>query len=160
VSSDAWTAPTVYSEELWFKTTTTSGGNLATFGNSVNGTGSNGQQDRSIYMTAGGNLVFGTWTGQTNTVQSPSAYNDGKWHFVVATQGSDGMHLYVDGQLVASNTTTGAQSYYGYWQLGGTTNAGWPNRATGGFTGSISDAALYLTTELTALQVSTLYSAG
>jgi hypothetical protein len=149
-----------YSEELWFKTTSTGGGNLATFGDSPSGTASNDGQDRSIYMTAAGNLVFGTWPQQVVTIQSPASYNDGKWHFVVATQSSDGMHLYVDGQLVASNTTTGADSYLGYWQLGGTTNSGWTNRTTGAFTGSISDAALYLSTELSASQVSTLYSAG
>ena len=160
VSAHAVTTPTTYSEELWFKTSTTTGGNLATFGDSVNGTASNTEQDRSIYMTAAGNLVFATWPQQTITIQSPATYNNGKWHFVVATQSSDGMHLYVDGQLVASNTTTGAQPYTGYWQLGGTTNTGWPNRGTGAFTGSISDAALYLSTELTASQVSTLYSAA
>ncbi len=160
VSSEAVRTPTTYSEELWFKTTSTGGGNLATFGSSPNGTGSNVGQDRSIYMTAGGSLVFGTWPQQIVTIQSPATYNDGKWHFVVATQGADGMHLYVDGQLVASNTTTGADSYLGYWQLGGTTNAGWTNRTTGAFAGSISDAALYLSTELSASQVSTLYRAG
>jgi hypothetical protein len=160
VSADAVTAPTVYSEELWFKTTSTSGGNLATFGDSPDGTGSNTQQDRSIYMTAGGNLVFATWPHQTITIQSPGTYNDGGWHFVVVTQGSDGMRLYVDGQLVGSNTTSSAQSYTGYWQVGGSTNVGWPNRGTGGFAGSVSDAALYLSTELSATQVQAEYSAG
>jgi galactose oxidase len=160
VSAHAVTTPTTYSEALWFKTTSTTGGNLATFGSSANGTASNTAQDRSIYLTTAGNLAFGTWPQQVVTIQSPSTYNNGQWHFVVATQGTDGMHLYVDGQLVASNTTSGAQPYTGYWQLGGITNGGWTNRGTGAFTGSISDAALYLSTELTAAQVSTLYGAG
>jgi hypothetical protein len=160
VSAHAVTTPTTYSEALWFKTTSTSGGNLATFGSSANGTASNTAQDRSIYLTAAGNLVFGTWPQQVITIQSPGSYNNGQWHFVVVTQGADGMHLYMDGKLVASNTTSSAQSYTGYWQLGGTTNGGWTNRTTGAFTGSVSDAALYLSTELSASQVSTLYSAG
>jgi galactose oxidase len=148
-----------YSEELWFKTTSTAGGNLATFGDSPNGTGSNTQQDRSIYMTAAGNVAFGTSPQQMVAIQSPDSYNDGQWHFVVATQGADGMNLYVDGKLVASNTTSGAQSYLGYWQLGGTTSAGWPNASTGAFAGSMSDAALFAS-ELTAAQIQAEYDAS
>ncbi len=150
-------APTVYTEALWFETTT-AGGALATFGNSVGAANSN--QDRTIYLTSGGQLAFGTWTGVTNVITSPSTYTDGKWHLVVATQGSDGMHLYLDGKQVVSNTIAGNQSYTGYWQLGIPVNNGWPNRATGRFAGSLSDASLWDGTELTAAQVQTLYAAG
>jgi len=151
ISTQAEQAPGVYSEELWFKTTSTGGGVLATY------EGADYAQDRVVYMTSAGQLEFGVWTGVTNAIESSSAYNDGKWHFVVATQGSDGMHLYVDGKLVASGATTTAQSYVGYWQLGGITNTGWPNRTAGAFSGSISDAALF-TSELTAAQIQTEYS--
>ncbi len=37
----------------------------------------------------------------------------------MATQGADGMKLYVDGLLVGTNATTSAQSYTGYWRIGG-----------------------------------------
>ncbi len=40
-------------------------------------------------MQDDGQLVFGTWTGQTNTITSPASYNDGQWHHVVATQSGD-----------------------------------------------------------------------
>jgi galactose oxidase len=156
VSTQPQYAPTTYSEELWFKTTT-AGGALATFGNSS--TAANSDQDRMIYMTAGGQLDFGVWTGQTAVIQSPGSYNDGKWHFVVAAQGSDGMHLYVDGAQVASGTATTAQAYTGYWQLGIAANSGWPNRTTGRFAGSMSDAAEYLS-ELTPAQILAQYGAA
>jgi hypothetical protein len=152
VSTQPQQTPTSYSEQLWFKTTSTSGGQLATYTSAKN-------QDRLVYMTSGGNLDFGVYTGKTVAIQSPGAYNDGKWHFVVATQGSDGMHLYVDGQPVASGPTTTAQSYLGSWQLGGVVNTGWPNRPTVAFSGSLSDAALF-TSELTAAQVQTEYQSS
>jgi hypothetical protein len=153
ISTQAQQAPTVYSEELWFKTTSTAGGVLATY------EGADYAQDRVVYMSSTGHLEFGVWTGVTNAIASPAAYNDGNWHFVVATQGADGMHLYVDGKLVASGATTTAQSYVGHWQLGGTANNGWPNRTAGAFSGSISDAALF-TSELTAAQIQTEYSSS
>lgn len=102
-------------------------------------------------MTSNGHLDFGVYTGRTNAIQTPGTYNDGNWHFVVATPGSDGMHLYVGGKLVASGSTTTAQAYLGHWQLGGTVNTGWPNRPSSAFSGSMSDAALF-TTELTPAQ--------
>ena len=132
VSTQPQYVPTTYSEELWFKTTT-AGGVLATFGNSP--TAANSDQDRIVYMTSAGQLDFGVWTGKTAVIQSPGSYKDGKWHFAVATQGSDGMRLYVDGTQVATGTTNTAQSYTGYWQLGIATNGGWPNGTTGRFVG-------------------------
>jgi hypothetical protein len=110
-------------------------------------------------MTSSGQLVFGTWTGVNNTVTSSGSYNDGNWHFAVITQGSDGMHMYVDGAQVASSSVTGAQSYLGYWQLGGTVTAGWPDQPTGAFSGSISDAAMYRT-ELSPSQIQAQYLAS
>jgi galactose oxidase len=150
VSTQPQQTPSSYSEELWFKTTSTGGGVLATYA------GADYAQDRVVYLTASGQIEFGVWPGATVAIESPGAYNDGKWHFVVATQGADGMRLYVDGKLVASGTTSTAQSYLGYWQLGGTVNTGWPNRTSGAFSGSISDAALF-TSELTATQIQAEY---
>jgi hypothetical protein len=119
----------------------------------------NGDQDRVVYMTSGGQLDFGVQTGTTDTIQSSASYNDGQWHFVVATQGSDGMRLYVDGQLVASDSTATAGSYVGNWQLGGYLSSSWPNQPAAAFSGSMSDAALFMS-ELTASQVQAEYSAG
>ncbi len=50
--------PTVYSEEAWFKTTTTRGGKIIGFGS--NQTGTSSSYDRHVYMQNNGQLVFGT----------------------------------------------------------------------------------------------------
>ena len=157
ISTQPQATPSTYSEELWFKTTGSSGGALTRFGDSP--TGADASNDRVLYMSNSGQLFFGTWTSENNVVSSPRSYNDGSWHFAVVTQGSDGMHMYVDGAQVASSSVTGAQSYTGYWHLGGTVTAGWPSQPSGAFSGSISDAAMYRR-ELTPAQIQAQYLAS
>ena len=104
-SGTATAAPNTYSAEVWFATTSNTGGKLVGFGNSQ--TGSSTSYDRHVYMLPSGQLVFGASNGGLQTATSPNGYNDGKWHQVVATQGANGMRLYVDGQLVATNPNHG-----------------------------------------------------
>ena len=94
-STTSFANPTSYTEETWFKTTTTRGGKLLGFGSSR--TGNSGSYDRQVYMTNSGQLVFGAYPGSAVTITSPNTYNNGAWHLVSATQGADGMKLYVDG---------------------------------------------------------------
>ncbi|UQX89356.1 PKD domain-containing protein [Jatrophihabitans telluris] len=130
--------PKSYTEELWFKTTTTNGGKLIGFGASP--TGNSGGYDRHVYMDGDGRLNFGTWTGQTNIATSANnGYNDGAWHYLVATQGSDGMKLYVDDVLVGTNGQTNNQDYDGYWRVGGDT--AW--NGTSWFQGTVDEVAIY-----------------
>lgn len=155
VGTRSFVNPTNYSEEAWFKTTTTSGGKIIGFGSSNSGRSSN--YDRHVYMEADGRLTFGTWTGVANTISTTKTLNDGKWHQVVATQSStDGMKLYVDGQLIGTNPQTAAQAYTGYWRVGG--DSSW-NSGSGFFAGSIDEASVYGTV-LTADQVSTHFNRG
>ncbi|KQV07006.1 hypothetical protein ASC63_06585 [Leifsonia sp. Root112D2] len=153
-ASNSETNPTVYSIETWFKTTTTVGGKLIGFGNTQ--TGTSGNYDRHIYMQNDGSLVFGTYTGVTNTAISPLSYNDGKWHSVVGTQSSNGMQLYVDGVLVATNSQTAAQNYTGYWRIGGDTTWG---SSSAFFNGQLDEAAVY-TTALSSDRILTHYELG
>lgn len=152
VSQRAVNNPTAYSEELWFTTTTRSGGKLIGFGNATSGTSSN--YDRHVWMLDTGQLVFGTYTGQTNTAQSPGSYNDGAWHHLVAAQGADGMHLYVDGAQVAANPQTAAQNYTGYWRVGGDNT--WGGASSNFFAGTVDEVAVY-PTELSSATVHTHY---
>lgn len=138
VAANAVDNPTTYSEEAWFSTTTNRGGKILGFGSAASGTSSG--YDRHVYMQDNGQLVFGTWTGQTNVVVTPKSYNDGQRHHVVATQGPDGMKLYVDGQLIGTNPQTGAQAYTGYWRVGGDTTWG---SSSAFFDGVIDEAAFY-----------------
>ncbi len=148
--------PSVYSEELWFNTTSTTGGKLIGFGSSR--TGNSSSYDRHVYMLASGQLVFGTYTGQINLATSSGSYNDGTWHHLVATQGPDGMTLYVDGQVVGTNPQTQAQSYNGYWRIGGDNLNSW-NANNAYFAGTIDEAAVY-PVELSAAQVTAHYFAS
>ncbi|MDQ6740271.1 MAG: PKD domain-containing protein, partial [Actinomycetota bacterium] len=139
-SRKSYDNPSTYSLELWFNTTTTRGGKLIGFGDQA--TGQSNNYDRHVYMQDDGKLVFGTWTGTGNVITTPSAYNDGKWHQMVATQSAAGMVLYVDGVQTGTNPQTGAQAYTGYWRIGGDTTWG---SSSPYFAGSIDEAAVYPT---------------
>jgi hypothetical protein len=152
--------PSTYSIETWFKTTTTTGGKLIGFGNLPGQL--SGNYDKHIYMTNSGQLVFGVYTGSTRTIATfTGGYNDGNWHQVVATQGSNGIRLYVDGALKASNLfVTTSQNYNGYWRVGGDQLNGWPGQPTSNFfAGSIDETAVFPTV-LTASQVANQYTLG
>ena len=113
-------APQTFSAEFWFATTTTAGGRLLGFGNARQGYSSH--HDRLVYLDPAGRLNFGAWPLETKLITTPTAYNDGRWHHVVATMGRTGMQLYVDGRLVGSRADgTRGQHNYGYWRIGGDT---------------------------------------
>ncbi|MEW2488021.1 LamG domain-containing protein [Streptomyces sp. NPDC048411] len=137
--------PAKFSVETWIKTTTTKGGKVIGFGNLT--MQNSNQYDKHVYMLNDGRLTFGVYSGGTRTITTSGAYNDGAWHHVVATQGSSGMALYVDGQLRASNILyTANESYNGYWRVGGDNLASWPNRPTSDFfAGQIDETAVYPT---------------
>ncbi|HUC79039.1 MAG TPA: LamG domain-containing protein, partial [Candidatus Saccharimonadales bacterium] len=150
------TNPAVFTESLWFETSTTSGGVLIGFGNSQSGVSSN--YDRMVYMTNSGNLIFGVYNGAIYDIATSGTFNDGKWHLVTATIGPAGMVLYVDGSQVGTNSNTAPQSYGGYWDIGYDNLSGWPSPSTSDyFTGSISDVRVY-NRVLSSAEVTALYS--
>ncbi|MEU0783851.1 LamG-like jellyroll fold domain-containing protein, partial [Streptomyces sp. NPDC006173] len=150
------TVPSQYSIETWFKTTTTSGGKLVGFGD--NTTRASGNYDKHVYMRNDGRLVFGVWTGSARTITSSNGYNDGSWHHVVASQGSSGMALYVDGSQVGTLAESNSQPYSGYWHVGGDNLNGWPNQPSSNyFAGQIDETAIYPSV-LSAAQVQSHYT--
>ena len=64
---------------------------------------------------------------------------------MVASLGSDGMDLYVDGASVGNRTdVTTAQGYMGYWRIGGDSVGSWPSAPTSAYlNGTIDDVAVY-----------------
>src|SRR5439155_3248036 len=139
--------PDTFSLEAWFQTTSTGGGKIVGFGDQPSGWSSN--YDRHVYMDGSGTVYFGVWTGSATTVQSAPGFNDGRWHHVVASLGSGGLAMYLDGALVGRNTsTTSGQSYRGYWRIGGDNT--WAGAQF--FAGSVDEVAIYPTV-LTADQV-------
>ena len=139
VAGDAQVSnPTVFTTEAWFKATSNRGGKIIGFGNNNSDTSS--AYDRHVYMQDDGKLVFGTYTGQLNTVTTAGSFNDGDWHHVVASQGPDGMKLYLDGVLGGTNPQTQAQAYDGYWKVGGDNTWG---SSSAYLDGTIDEAAVY-----------------
>lgn len=150
-------APNVFTVQVWFKTTTTRGGKLIGFG--AQRTGVSSAYDRHIYMANTGLLYFGVQSGNTRTtIDSGAAYNDGQWHLATATLSSNGMLLYIDSTLVASNTAvTSASAYSGYWRIGYDSVANWTARPTSNyFAGTLDNIATY-PTALSADQVRTTF---
>ncbi len=172
-------AAVTYSEVIWFKTAPgySNGGKLIGFESAqtgVSNSGSGGQYDRHIYMDGNGRLWFGVWTGATTTVSSAASYNDGSWHMAVATMGTDGMALYVDGALTGWDPNNASQNYTalngGWWRVGCGNLSGWGGMWTGannpgttqtnyGFSGQLDEATVY-TTELTSANVADLWAAA
>ena len=137
-SSERVDGPQKFGVEAWFKTTTTAGGKIVGFGNQK--TGVSGSYDRHIYMQPNGTVTFGVYPGSSQTISSSKAYNDGQWHHVAAGLGADGMTLYVDGVRVGARADiTSAQSYAGYWRVGG--DNGWAGSTW--FSGDIDEVAVY-----------------
>jgi PKD repeat protein len=139
VAKEAWNNPKTYTAEAWFKTTTTRGGKIIGFGSAT--TGLSTSYDRQIVMLNNGRLQFGTDGAVRSLAETTTAYNNGQWHHVAATQGADGMKLYVDGVLVASNAATDARNYVGYWRLGGDRTFG--GTTSNYFAGDIDEVAVY-----------------
>ena len=160
-TSAALNNPQTFSVQLWFSTTTTSGGVLIGFSTS-SGTGG-GQYDRHVYMTNTGDLVFGVYSGGYKTITSPRPYRDGAWHLMTATfSPGTGLLLYVDGAEVARDATvTSAEPYTGYWRIGyNPITGGWPSApASGWFAGSVAHASLF-TTVLAPAEIADQYAAG
>ncbi|MBD2892814.1 hypothetical protein amrb99_17320 [Actinomadura sp. RB99] len=158
--SGAASTPGDFSVEAWVKTASRSGGKIIGYGGSASGNSSS--YDRHLYMTNDGRVVFGVYPGAAKTVQSGAGLNDGAWHHVVGTlDGSAGMRLYVDGEQVAADGgVTSAQSYAGYWRIGGDNLSGWPNRPSSDYlNGTIDEPAVY-PRALTADQVSRHHGLG
>jgi hypothetical protein len=153
--------PNTLTIEAWIKTTTTSGGKIVGFGNSSTTTDST-SYDRHIWMDNTGTVHFGVYYNSTKYVVDSLDYlNDGNWHFVAATLATDGIKLYVDGGLNASNSTpTAGQNFTGYWRVGEDHFGNWtPTPTSSFFSGTIDEVAIYHS-ELTAAQVRSQYSAN
>ncbi|WP_371617987.1 LamG-like jellyroll fold domain-containing protein [Streptomyces sp. NBC_00454] len=133
-----------YSIETWFRANSTRGGKLVGFGNNTDRNSSEG--DKQIYLTDTGRIFFGVDSGGPKTVSTgpTEAFNDSKWHHVVATQGPSGMTLYVDGQAKGTLGVTGSRPIEGFWHVGGDTLGSWPSRPAGDFfAGQIDETAVY-----------------
>lgn len=141
--------PNTFTAEAWVKTNTTVGGKIIGYGNTQ--TTVSADYDRHVYMDDLGRIFFGVRPGGSIgtriAINSSLPYNDNQWHHVVATLGSNGMQLFVDGVLVAEKAdTTTAWPFDGYWRIGGDNLSNWPSRPTSRYlNGQIDEVAIYPT---------------
>lgn len=153
-------APNPSSSELWFNTRSRAGGILMHLGSQERYRSAS--RDRAIYLTSDGRVASASKFGGTfQGVRSASRYNDGAWHHVVSTTGPDGLKLYLDGQLVASDeslTTPDAAS--GFWRLGGDDPAGLPERPAATWTNVTLDEVSTYTRALSTDEVAAHYAAA
>jgi hypothetical protein len=135
--------PQTYTIAAWFKTSTGGGKKIIGFESSQVGAG--GNYDRMLYIGADNKIYFGQYPNTTVVAVSPSTYNDNIWHYIVGTYGSQGttMRLYVDGVSVATAASSYAQSYTGWWKIGGINLNSWTNGVNGYYTGNIAAAHVY-----------------
>lgn len=161
VSSASHNNPNVFSIEIWFQTTTTTGGLLIGLNDAATPDLTGGSDDRHLYLTDAGNVAFAVYFNTNSTLVSPKAYNDGAWHHAVGTLSGAGQQLYVDGVLVASNGSTFGSGFAGYWHVGcaeiwtGFTSV--PSNSY--YTGLLDEAAVYAQA-LDAATVAAHYRAG
>lgn len=114
-----------YGIGIWFKTNTTLGGPLFSFGTSAANDATE-SFDRTLFMRTDGRLQFIYRTSGTATPASSNAFNNNAWHFayvsinVAVLSLSVTVTLYVDGTQVGVNggLLSGLDSPTGYWHLG------------------------------------------
>ncbi len=148
-----------FTTEIWFQSTSSSGGYLMGFGD--NASGASATLDRLVYLRSDGKITFGTKPSTIHSVTTASSYNDGSWHHVAASLGAGGLLLYVDGVRQGTNTgTTTAGSYSGYWRMGYDDLTGWPSAPTSNYLAGTIDEARVYTRQLSDSEVTNDYTAG
>jgi hypothetical protein len=157
-STDLSALPAAFTVSVWFKAPTglTTGGGIWNLNTSQGGSG--GGSDPALTLDDSGNVVASTYSGaQYHVATSGTNYDNGAWHFAVATVSSAGLKLYVDGSLAASTSgATGGGTLGGYWQIG--KGLGYSDQPTNQYwTGELAHFA-YFTSALSSTQISALYA--
>ncbi len=155
VSGVSMATPVDYSLELRFKTNTTVGGKLIGFSDSS--TTATNYNDRTLYLSNDGRINFGMYNNGNRVITSANSYNDNEWHYVIATFSTvNGMRLYVDGQLVASDANTSYYPYTAFVRVGYDNLNGWANAPTSHYFAGIIDEVRVLSREISAIEVTNL----
>jgi uncharacterized repeat protein (TIGR01451 family) len=137
--------PQTLTLSLWFKTTSANSRKLLGFESSQTGTGSV-NYDRHIWIGSDSKIRDGIYDGSSvQEVTTSGTYNNGSWHYAVLTFGSNTLKLYVNGSLIGSVSTTGAENTTGYFRLGSYKLSGWTSGSNGFFGGSLDEARVAFT---------------
>lgn len=161
--SVAQVAPQNFSSEAWFRTTSTTGGQILGFDRLA--TGGSGYADRHLYLSNDGRVFFAVRPANiVKSVNSSTSYRDGKWHHVVGTLSAEGLRLYVDGALVGKSADTNQAMHFGghlgYWRIGGDPLTGLPSRPTSDHLAGYYDEVAVYPVALSAAQIQEHYTRG
>jgi hypothetical protein len=115
-------ASNVFTIAMWFNLPTSYNNNADLIALTDTQSGAYTEYDKSLEVgPVGGsattnNLSFYLFPGYEVFATTPENVADGQWHHAVATLSSQGMMLYLDGNLVATNSDTASQGFAGYWR--------------------------------------------
>ena len=153
-------APAAFSVQAWLRTVSTSGGEIAGFGDASSGLSN--VVDRVLYMDNGGSIHFGVTGSFISVVRTQTFYNDGLWHHVLGTVDASGkQQLYVDGALAVPATLVDTlQPFPGYWRLGGDRLDGWPGRPASNFLVADLDEFAIWNRDLSASEAAAVWRRG
>ncbi|MEV0681664.1 LamG-like jellyroll fold domain-containing protein [Actinosynnema sp. NPDC050436] len=150
------------SVELWFKTTTTTGGVLLASGKNDAAHADQSQTVPILYVGTDGKLRGRFRNGQLAAITTTNPVNDGNWHHVVLAAGGGSQTLYLDGTAAGTQSgaiwSSDAHLFVGHGRVDG---ADWPVKPTdtaGKFAGSLTHLAFYRRA-LTSGQVGAHYAA-
>jgi Concanavalin A-like lectin/glucanases superfamily/Glycosyl hydrolases family 43/PKD domain len=148
-----------FSVAAWFKTSK----NYASDGFIVNKGGSGSESkgknmNYGIWITSSEKIRAGfeTSSGSDRVATSSASYNDGNWHYAVATYSGSTLRLYIDGNQVASTTTSSSPDKTGTQPL----RVGANSLALNGFfTGNVDEVRVW-NRALSASEISSQYNSG
>jgi hypothetical protein len=180
-SNAAWTPGSSFSQSVWFKTTSETGGTLMGFSNAPTGAGT--ANHRAMWMDNDGKVAFGVLIAEIDDpedvepqfVRSPARYNDGRWHQAVATYNGTQIALFIDGVRVAfydrlpdddpvvatgpGYTRVGYVDLTNFYTVFGRNYDGAPSPTSYFFNGSLDEASVH-STALSITQVAGLWQSG
>jgi titin len=150
-TSNSFASPQSFSLSLWFNIPVSSTGeHLAGFNRGQ--CSHNMQWDRVLFIRSD-RIGFYVFEGRETEVSAPLALKDGQWHHVSATFLNGLVKLYVDGVLVKDQTIGLAESYTGYWRIGGLS----PNDLNNSVQGRIDDFSIH-NRPLSATEVQSMFN--
>ncbi|SDJ72408.1 intein N-terminal splicing region/RHS repeat-associated core domain-containing protein [Actinopolyspora mzabensis] len=136
------------SVEMWFKTSSSAGGVLYSTGNQAPSvTDPPGGAMPVLYVGTDGKLRGHFWNDKVSGITTDSAVNDGEWHHVALSAAGDSQRLYLDGDMVGSQSgeldNRDRYDFLGVGQLDSNDWPALPDQVWNHFQGSIGEVALY-----------------
>jgi predicted GH43/DUF377 family glycosyl hydrolase len=148
-----------FSVAAWFKTSKNYASDAYIVNKGGSGSESKGKNmNYGIWMTSSEKIRAGfeTSSGSDRVATSPTSYNDGNWHYAVATYSGSTLRLYIDGNQVASMTTSASPDKAGTQPLRVGANS---LSLNGFFTGNVDEVRVW-NRVLSASEISSQYNSG